>query len=449
MTSPISRRVFSQFAAAWPTASMVNLASLRSPSERVRLGFIGVGNRGCQLLRAFLSQPDAEVVALCDVYEPYLFADYSRVDPRFLNLDKRIPRMPDVPDNVERVRDFRRLLDRNDIDAVVIATPDHWHAIQMIDACRAGKDVYVEKPLSITIAEGRRMVQVARETERVVQVGTHRRSSTHYSKLAELVRGGALGKVTVARIAYATNMVPKGIGHAPDSLPPNDLDWDMWLGPRPLRPFNENIMPYKFRWWHLYSSQMGNWGVHYFDLVRWLTGETAPASVVALGGRYAVQDDRTIPDTVEAIFEHSSGMLTTFSLHEATGQPLLSHGAEIELHGTLGSLYANEKSYQIVPEKGGQFQDPSPRRKPESGSSKDGNLDEQHARDFLNCVKSRKRPAADIEDGHLSTTFAHLANISLATRSRLEWDATTERITNHEVANEMLSYEYRKPWKLA
>ena len=195
---------------------------------------------------------------------------------------------------------------------MVIATPDHWHAIQMIEACKAGKDVYVEKPLSMTIAEGRAMVEAARRHDRIVQVGTHRRSSRLYMHLAEVIRSGAIGKITVARAAYCSNMATQGIGHAPESEPPADLDWDLWLGPRPARPFQATIMPYKFRWWQLYSSQVANWGVHYFDLARWLTGELAPASVSAHGGRFAVDDDRTIPDTTIAIFEHASGMLTEF-----------------------------------------------------------------------------------------------------------------------------------------
>jgi predicted dehydrogenase len=222
----------------------------------------------------------------------------------------------------------------------------------------------------------------------------------------------------------------------------------MWLGPRPARPFQATIMPYKFRWWHLYSSQMANWGVHYFDLIRWLTGELAPASVSAHGGRNAVADDRTIPDTSEAIFEHASGMLSLFSIYEANGQPVLGRGAELELRGTLGTIYATTNRYEIVPERGGAFQDPKPRRKGEVVKSTDGDLDQQAARDFLDCVKSHKRPSADVEEGHRSTTFAHLANIALATRKRLEWDSRTERFTNCDEANQHLHYEYRKPWAL-
>jgi predicted dehydrogenase len=418
-------------------------------NDQVRLGFIGVGNRGCQLLKGFLAHPDAKVVALCDVYEPYLAGALDRLDPRFAGLGKRIAQMPKLAGDVARIKDFRDILDRKDIDAVVIASPDHWHAIQMIAACKAGKDVYVEKPLSITIVEGRAMVEAARRYDRVVQVGTHRRSSRMFAQLAEVVRSGAIGKVTVARAAFCSNMAPGGIGHAPKSEPPAGLDWDLWLGPRPAREFQATILPYKFRWWDLYSSQMANWGVHYFDAIRWLTGELAPASVSAHGGRYAVDDDRTIPDTTEAIFEHVSRMLTVFSVHESNGQPVLGRDAEIELQGTLGTVYARTDRYEIVPERGGAFQDPRPRRKGEVVKSSDGDLDRLAARDFLDSVKSRKRPNADIEEGHRSTTFAHLANIALATRQRLEWDPEAERFTNSEQANQLLHYEYRKPWSLA
>ncbi len=343
-------------------------------------------------MKGFLPHADARIVALCDVYEPYLHGAYDRLDPRFKGLDKRIAQMPKLEGDVARVKDFRTILDRKDIDAVVIATPDHWHAVQMIAACKAGKDVYVEKPLSATIAEGRAMVDAARKYERIVQVGTHRRSSRMYAQLAEVVHSGSIGKVTVARAAFTNNMAPAGIGHAAESDPPAGLDWDMWLGPRPARPFQSTIMPYKFRWWHLYSSQMANWGVHYFDVIRWLTGELAPASVSAHGGRYAVDDDRTIPDTSEAIFEHASKMLTLFSVHEANGQPVVGRGAEIELRGTIGTVYAATNRYEIVPERGGAFQDPRPRRKGEVVKSTDGDLDQQAARDFLDCVKSRNAP---------------------------------------------------------
>ena len=448
MAGPYNRRDFGKTAITAAAVATGATRGVLGANERIRIGCLGVGNRGCQLLSALQGQPDAEVVALCDVYEPYLHGAYDRVDPRYRDLGSRIPRQPVFGPEVAREKDFRRLLDRKDIDAVIVATPDHWHAIQSIAACDAGKDVYVEKPLSITIREGRRMVEAARRNQRIVQVGTHRRSSRLYERLAEVVRSGKLGKVTVARSYLLNNMAPDGIGVAPDSDPPEGLDWDFWLGPRPARPFNKNIAPYKFRWWHLYSSQMANWGVHYLDAIRWVAGETAPASVSAHGGRFALHDSRTVPDTAEAVFEHASGMLTIFGQYEASGNPALRSG-EIEIRGTLGTVYADIEGYEVVPEVGGQFQRGGPRMEAIRVQATDGDLDRQHVRNFLDCVKSRNRPHADVEDGHRSTTFALLANIALATKARLEWDAQAERITNHDAANELLHYEYRKPWKLA
>ena len=447
----MSRREFHRAAlvsGASATIAAPAVGRVLGANDRVRVGCIGVGNRGVQVLNAFSAHEDAQIVALSDVYEPYLRGNYDRIDPRFKDLGGRVPtRQPDFGGPVDRVKDFRRLLDRKDIDAVIVATPDHWHAIQVISACAAGKDVYAEKPLSATVHEGRRMVEAARDHDRVVQVGLQRRSSGLYAKLAELVQSGALGKITGARACHASNMAPDGIGRSPDSEPPEGLDWDLWLGPRPARPFNEEILPYKFRWWHLYSSQMANWGVHYFDVMRWMVGEQAPASLSAHGGIFAVDDARTIPDTAEVLFEMPSGMLMTFGTYEANGETGLKSG-EIMLRGTLGTVFASIDRFEIVPERGGQFQDPSPRRKPQVESAEDGyeDLDRAHTRNFLDCVKSRARPNADVEQGHRSTTFALLANIALATKARLDWDAEAERFVDNERANALLDYEYRAPW---
>jgi predicted dehydrogenase len=425
--------------------------AVRGANEKIRVGFIGVGNRGTQLLNGFLKHDDAEVVALCDVYEPYLMRDYSKVDKRLRDsLGGRIPRMTEkLNDKVARYKDFRRLLDRKDIDAVVIGTPDHWHAVQTIMACQAEKDVYVEKPLSITIVEGRKMVEAAKRYNRVVQVGLHRRSSKTYMQAVEDVQAGKIGKVTVARAYRISNMHTDGIGKYPDTAPPEGLDWDMWLGPRPKRPYKDNLVLYKFRWWQSYSSQMANWGVHYCDAIRWALAEEAPISISAHGGRFAIDDDRTIPDTMEVIFELPKGTLLVFGQYEANGGPALVEG-EVELRGTLGNLYCGSegKSFKIMPTRGGQFQDSSPKIEPAEIKSMDGDLTVQHIRNFLDCVKSRKKTNCDMETGHRSTTFALLANIALATKSRIDWDPKNERIIANKKANNLLQYKYRKPWKL-
>jgi predicted dehydrogenase len=425
---------------------------VRGANEKIRVGFIGVGNRGSQLLQGFMAQDDARIVALCDVYEPYLARDYGQVGKDVIDsIGERVPKMGErFPGEVARYKDFRRVLDRKDIDAVVIATPDHWHAIQMIAACQAGKDVYVEKPLSMTIHEGRKMVEAVTKYNRVVQVGLHRRSSQMYAELAKEMQGGKIGKVTVARAYRVSNMSPGGIGKYPDKAPPKELDWDMWLGPRPMRPYKDNIAQYKFRWWEAYSSQVGNWGVHYFDAIRWVLNEEAPVSISAHGGRFAVDDDRTIPDTMEVIFEMPSGVLLVFGQYEANGIAPLEYG-EVEFRGTLGNLYSGSEGggYKVVASPGGQFQPSKPRIKAEEKPGGKGtDLTVLHIRNFLDCVKSRQKPHCDIETGHRSTTFALLANIALATKSRIDWDPKAERITNNKQANKLLQYEYRKPWTL-
>ena len=400
-------------------------------NDRIRLAFIGVANRGGQLISAFLKHDDMEIAALCDVQGSTLEKVKARLDGK-----------PDT------TKDFRRILERDDIDAVIIATPDHWHAIQTIDACDAGKDVYVEKPLSITIHEGRRMVEAARRNRRVVTVGLHRRSSKCYAQVGELVRSGGLGHVTVSRGYHRSNMFPNGIGKAKPAPPPADLDWDMWLGPRPVRPFQENLAPYKFRWWTRYSSQTSNNGVHFLDCIRWINGDLAPTSISAIGGRYAIDDDRTIPDTMHVTFQFPSKRLMIFGMYETSGNRTLPRGGYFEIRGTRGTMYCSDKSYEIVAERGGQFQSSEPRMESATIKVSEGNHTEQHARNFLDCIKSRKKPNTDVEEGHRSTTMSLLAKISQATRLRIEWDPENERITNSEEANQMLHYEYRKPWKL-
>ncbi len=420
-------------------------------NDRIRVGFIGVGNRGSQLLGNFMKNDDLEVAALCDVYEPFVQRDPSKVDKEMSEaLGGRIPKMGEKFDRkILRCSDFRRVLEQKDIDAVTIATPDHWHAIQTIMACQAGKDVYVEKPLSITIHEGRKMIEVARETNRIVQVGLHRRSSKMYRQVADRVRGGKIGKVTVARAYRISNMYPHGIGRNPSMKPLKNFNWDMWLGPRADRSHQSNISPYKFRWWQKYSSQMANWGVHYCDAIRWVLGELAPVSVSAHGGRFAVDDDRTVPDTMEVIFELPSGCLLIFGQYEANGGRAILEG-ELEFRGTLGNIYTGTEGsgYTIVPTSPGQFQTQKSKVKKETVKPMDGDLTYQNIRNFLDCVKSRETPNCDLEIGHRSTTFSHLANIALQTKSRINWDAKKEIITNNKDANKLLHYEYREPWKL-
>lgn len=426
-------------------------------NDKVNMGFIGIGNRGSQLLGLFMNQPDVQISAFCDIYEPYLLRDRSIVDPRYIkDLGSQVPKMGETfPNKVERYADFRKLLENKDIDAVAIATPDHWHALQMIAAVKAGKDVYVEKPLNNTIQEGRAMVVAQFASKQVVAVGLNRRGNPIYQKLAKDIPAGKIGKVTVARAYRINNMSPKGIGKMKPEAPPKNFNWDMWLGPRASRPYQYNIAPYMFRWWSDYSSQMGNWGVHFMDVTRWMMGEKAPVAITAHGGKYAIDDDRTIPDTMQVTYEFASGAIISFCIYEASSGGLFPYG-EVELRGTNGTLNVDESGYRITSAKAGQFQSWKDPIKPEEYNSKDETLADGSNRDstanlvrnFVDCVKTRQAPLCPLEEGHRSTSFAHLANIALATRERLQWDAEKERFTNSEAANKLLQYEYRNPWKL-
>jgi predicted dehydrogenase len=437
----LTRRSFVKGAAS--IAAGLSPLAARGGDDAVRLGLIGVGNRGDQLLDAFLRLPDARIVAICDVYRPYLEA-----------AGRKVGGSPAL------VADHRAVLDRKDIDAVIIATPDHWHALQMVEACRAGKDVYVEKPLALTIAEGRRMVEVARKEDRVVQVGIQRRSSELCRKAADLVRTGGLGKVTVAKSWHVLNEMPIGIGRSAPSDPPPGLDWDRWLGPAPAVPYSANRCHYKFRWfWDYSGGQMTNFGTHYLDQMQWSLGRAAPRSVTVVGGNLGGADDREIPDTLEAIWMYDGGSMVTFSQYNCTGAPPNAKGTEMEFRGTLGTLYLTYGWYEVVPEKlrlhPVPARNPLDRHPPEDtaarieGQKVTGGLDDaDHARDFLACVRSRKRPACDIETGHRSTTATLLGNIALRVGRTIEWDAGKEVVTNCPEANRYLSREYRAPWKL-
>ena len=460
----MTRRSFNKIAttstAAFGLAALqtqTSQAKIIGANDRIRVAFVGVANRGRQVADAFLKCDNMDMVGLCDI------------DSQTLELAQK--RYADRAPKATLEKDFRKFLDRDDVDAVVFATPDHWHAFQTIEGCKAGKDIYCEKPVSSTIKEGRMMVQAARKYKRVVQVGIHRRSSPLYRKVAEYNIDELIGHVACARTAHLSNMYPNGIGRAQPTTPPASLDWDMWLGPKPNQAYQENIAPYKFRWWIAYCSQIANNGVHALDAIRWLLRETAPVSVCAMGGKYIVNDDRTIPDTMQAIFEFASGRIVTFSHIESSGNPIMATDEKfnplgrIELRGTQGTLYTYDNHYLIKPERGGQFQDHKPRMKEvlytvsgnaggdsKSKGAQPRNLNTDitavHAQNFLDCMRTREKPRCDIEEGHRSTTMAHMANISLAVKKRLDWDPEKEEFIGCPEANALLSYEYRAPWKL-
>jgi predicted dehydrogenase len=371
----------------------------------------------------------------------------------------QIPKLGETfPNRVERYNEYRKLLENKSIDAVCISTPDHWHALQTIHSIQAGKDVYIEKPFSKTIREGRAMVNAAANSKQVVTVGLNRRGASTFLQLSRDIPAGKIGKVTYATACHVSNMYPSGIGKMQPENPPADFNWDAWLGPRAYRPYQYNIAPYKFRWWEDYANQISNNGVHYLDLIRWLINEVAPVSVTATGGKYAVDDDRTIPDTLQATFEFPSGVIVSTNIMETSSGSFIPYGF-LELRGTKGTLLTAENDYKIIPAVPGQFQTWAKLTEAETVNLQtddklylsDGryrNSTSNLVRNFLDCIKSRQATYCTPEEGHRSTSLAHLATIALLTKERLEWDGKAERFSNSEKANKLLEYEYRKPYNI-
>jgi len=445
--SQLTRRQFAKTMAAAGAATALSRMRVLGANDRVRLGFIGLGNRGDQVLDGFLVHKDAEVVAICDLWQPYL--DFAA---------KKIGSSP------KQFKEYRKLLDMKDVDAVVICTPDHWHAVQTIHACQAGKDVYVEKPLSLRVAEGRKMVEAARRHSRITQVGINRRSSPFCKEAADFIRGGGLGKITAARSFHIQNEWPKGIGNPPDEEPPAGLDWDAWLGPAPKVPYNRNRAFYRFRWFYDYSGgQVTNYGAHFIDFIHWALGEDTPLAVTAMGAKLALDDNREIPDTLEVLWTYPRGTLVTFSQFNANAAPADRRHGNLEFRGTKGTLYLTYTGYDVVPEEINEkvfpaltpldrslSRDYESDRKPVIQPRKVEGEDSTplHARNFLDCIRSRQPCTCDLETGHRSTSATLIANIAHKTKSYLEWDGKAERFTNNPAANKYLSYEYRSPYKL-
>jgi len=434
-----------QFARATAIGAL-SYSRILGANDRIQMGFIGLGNRGDQVHEGFLEYGDSRTVAICDLREDYL--DFAATKSR---------------STPARYTDYRKLLENKDVDAVAIASPDHWHALMFVDACRAGKDVYVEKPLSLTVTEGRKMVQVAQETKRIVQVGIQRRSSKFLQQAVEYVRSGALGKISVARGFHVQNEAPNGIGNAPDSPAPSPEMWDKWLGPAPKVPYNKNRTFYNFRWFYDYSGgQITNFGVHYMDMLRWALGKDTPRAVVAIGGKYAVNDNREIPDTCEVHWDFGD-LLLGFVQYNANAAPASLKGAEMEIRGTNGTMYIYSNRWEVVPERTTEVlfgartpldrtseraYNPSKKPAMEPQVVEGTTSTPPHCRNFLDCVKSRARTNCPIEEGHISTANTLIAHIALRTRSFLEWDGKSEKFVKNDAANRYLGYKYRAPYAL-
>ncbi len=444
----LPRRTFMQgTAAALLTAA--GYQRVYGANERIGVGFIGFGLIGKRHVLDFKEQPDVEPLAVAEVHA-------GRLEEAKTLLGGA----------VQGHRDFRKLLEDRRIDAVVISTPDHWHALMTMLACAAGKDVYVEKPLTLFVREGRWMVDVARRQRRVVQVGTQQRSGDHYHKARELIRAGHIGKVFSVRMQAYRNIMP-GYGRRADQEPPRELDWDLWLGPAPKRRYNPNRAIYHFRWfWDYSGGQMTNLGQHALDIAYWYLDASGPKSVASMGGRFCLQDNGETPDTQDALFEHP-GWTAVWSHREACKGPALA--APLEFFGTHGSLTISRKGFTVTADRKLPPENTVPQftgahpvggpvavkasgppqfwTKPVVDTSGDGRAQfKQHVRNFLDCIKSRKEPISDLESGHRVVTACHLANLSLRLGRRLRWDADKETILDDPEAAKLLVRPYRAPW---
>ena len=409
-------------------------------NDRVRVGVIGCGGQANWDASDFAKQPDAQIVALCDVYDGSI---KNTLANQTLKLDA---------EKTPKFKDFRRLLESKDIDAVIIATPDHWHALPTMMACQAGKDVYVEKPLALSIVEGRRMVEAARKHNRVIQVGTQQRSARHFQKAVEIVQAGKLGRITRVHTWNYDDEYPRGIGNPPDSAPPAGLDWDFYLGPAPKAPFNQNRFLENFRWfWDYSGGKITDWGTHLIDIVHWAMKVDAPTAVSASGGKYFIADNRETPDTLLVTYEYP-GFVMTYENRILNSRPQDGRwGYGILFYGTDATMFVDRGGFEIFPEYDGKKRDDlfTARTAAARMSVQRGDPSHfQHVRNFLDCVKSREHPISDVEIGHRSTAAPHLGNIALRTGRKIRWDGQNEKIIGDAEASKWLTREYRAPWRL-
>jgi hypothetical protein len=400
---------------AWPTIVPSTILGQDSPSNRITIGSIGVGNQGASNMKGFIGQPGCQVIAICDV------------DANFCEQARQIAKL----EPTSCYNDFRDLLLRDDIDAVVVCTPDHWHVPISIAAVRAGKDVYCEKPLTLTIAEGRALVGEVKRYGRILQTGTQQRSADNFRFACELVRNGRIGKVHTVRIGIPGNNRTCEPTWTPEPVP-EGFDYDLWLGPAPWAPYTKKRCHYEFRFILDYSGgQVTNWGAHHLDIGQWGLGmdESGPVEIVGEG---------ELPTT---------GLFTTatkvyFEVAYASGVKMICQtgGSGTKFEGVNGSVYVDRGVLKTEPES----------LKKEIIAPEETHLYESrdHKQNFLDCIRSRKEPIANAETGHRTSTLCHLGNIAMILRRKLKWDPQKERFVDDADANRMLARTVRAPWSL-
>jgi predicted dehydrogenase len=450
MSASPHRRTFLQATAGTAALSAATYARIPGANERIGVGFVGYGLMAKKHVATFRAAAGCDVVALSETHRGRLEEGIAAAGGK---------------GKAAAYPDFRKLLDDKAVNAVVTATPDHWHALITMMACAAGKDVYVEKPLTLFVREGEWMQAVAAKHKNIVQVGTQQRSGKHYQRARDLVQKGHIGQVMSVRMPAVRNVMP-GFGNPADREPPKELDYDRWLGPAPARKYNPNRSLYHFRWfWDYSGGQMTNLGAHQLDVAEWFLGLDSLRSVSSIGGRYALTDNGETPDTQDALFDCGTWS-GSFTMREASLGPRTGYG--VEFHGTRGTLGISRSGFTVTPDAdilpvnmipgvkeghpvGGPKAVPAEKRNPRTTAidDKTGSSDEQyteHARNFLECIRSRKAPIADLASAHRVAVACHLANLSLRLGRSLKWDWKTNSVPGDAEANAALVRPYRAPW---
>jgi predicted dehydrogenase len=417
-------------AASMIPSKSFSILSSRSPNEKIVVGLIGCKGMGWSNLNQILRVDHVECAALCDI------------DTRVL--EERAAELEDITGNsVIQYTDYREMLDNRDIDAVLISTPDHWHCLQTVHACEAGKDIYVEKPAGKDIAENDIMTKAARYHNRVVQAGQWQRSGQHWQDAINYLQTGALGNIRVTK-SWAYQGWMSSIPVEPDGPVPEGVDYDMWLGPAPERPFNPNRFHFNFRWyWDYAGGLMTDWGVHLVDIILWGMDVTAPNTVMSTGGKYGYPDDAMeTPDTLQAIYEFDGFSMIWEHAAGIDGGPYgRNHG--VAFIGNNGTLVIDRSGWEVIPE----TEDGRDLISGVETTQSDGEDLLNHMRNFVECIKTRETPNCDIEIAANTANVCSLGNIAYRTGERIEWDHNNRRITNVEAANRYLKTEYRSPWE--
>ena len=424
MSNHISRRDFVRYSVGSAGLALLHNSTLlgaAAPSNRLVVGVMGTSGRGTELARGFARNAGSRVKYVCDVDQANAAA-----------AAKAVATLQDQ--SIQPVGDFRRILDDKEVDILVIATPDHWHAPAAILACSAGKHVYVEKPCSHNPREGEILVAAARKHNRVVQHGTQRRNWPGNAEAIKKVHEGAIGKVRFSRGWYNNNRAETGRGNEVP-VPPR-LNWDLWQGPAPRKSFKDNYVHYKWHWfWHWGTGECGNNGIHALDMCRWGLQVDHPTRVTAGGGRYHFDDDQETPDTHIVSYDFGDKMI---AWEGRSCQPRGFEGG-----GGFGFAFYGDQGSIVVASNGYIQYD----NKNKEVVNKDGvGGDAPHIEDFLNAIRTSTRPAADIEDGHKSTMLCHLGNIAWRTGRTINLDPKTHTIANDPDAMKLWGREYEKGW---